>query len=201
MGDERKRRRENSREPPGYDPDTFDWEVRAHGLCPLPTPPLTPTPGRHRPRNSTLIASSQSTDHPIPLRVSHSQANYEASLARVPHPARCVPARMPRGAGTTGLCPESRAFQREASRERRAIIIQAPCGRVSFGNCRFTFPEPAVQVRPAVQGQLRDTHRTQAGTRTRRTKRTTPGRGGRRVQIDARTLRRFPSTPSARKAR
>ena len=55
---------------------------------------------------------------------------------------------MPRGAGTTGLCPESRAFQREASRERRAIIIQAPCGRVSFGNCRFTFPEPAVQVRP-----------------------------------------------------
>ena len=37
MGDERKRRRENSREPPGYDPDTFDWEVRAHGLCPLPT--------------------------------------------------------------------------------------------------------------------------------------------------------------------
>ena len=44
MGDERKRRRENSREPPGYDPDTFDWEVRAHGLCPTPHSPLRPPP-------------------------------------------------------------------------------------------------------------------------------------------------------------
>jgi hypothetical protein len=65
MGDERKRRRESSREPPGYDPDTFDWEVRAHGLCPAPHSPARPR-SAPPPRNSTLIASSQSTDRTVP---------------------------------------------------------------------------------------------------------------------------------------
>ena len=37
MGDERKRRRENSREPPGYDPDTFDWEAVSYTHLTLPT--------------------------------------------------------------------------------------------------------------------------------------------------------------------
>jgi len=102
MGDERKRRRDESLEPHAsrdepFDPDTFDWEVSAHG-----TPAAARPRCRHHRREfstSIVIASSQNADRPAPTIPP--QARYEA-LSRVFHTPRDA---YPRS------CPEERELR------------------------------------------------------------------------------------------
>jgi len=103
MGDERKRRRDESLEPHAscdepFDPDSFDWEVSAHGT-PADARSLTLVVGTTAENSPRVIASSQNADRPpntIPP-----QARYEA-LSRVFHTPRDA---YPRG------CPEERELR------------------------------------------------------------------------------------------
>ena len=103
MGDERKRRRDESlethasRDEP-FDPDTFDWEVSAHGT-PAAARSLTLVVGTTAENSPRVIASSQNADRPAPTIPP--QARYEA-LSRVFHTHRDA---YPRG------CPEERELR------------------------------------------------------------------------------------------
>ena len=103
MGDERKRRRDESLEPHAscdepFDPDTFDWEVSAHGT-PAAARSLTLVVGTTAENSPRVIASSQNADRPAPTIPP--QARYEA-LSRVFHTHRDA---YPRG------CPEERELR------------------------------------------------------------------------------------------